>query len=322
MPIIDAQQTVAEDRVGRIDRVVQELTGRSRADVKGLFHHRCVSLNGGECLDPGRGLVVGDDVRVRHDPHRRYHAPPPERVQPEYRLLHDDADILVVDKAAGVLSVPTQKDEGNTLLDLLTERVARQRRRGRAIAVHRLDRGTSGVLVFAKHPRAAEGLEQQFRAHSVLREYVAIVAGRLRKATGTIESRLRTGKDLKRFSVPDDEPGEDAVTHYRVQTQLKSAALVRVTLETGRRNQIRVHFAEWGHPVLGDDRYEPAAARHRLWKAKRLALHAAVLGFTHPLTGRTMQFESPAPPEFAAFMAKVDSETLPAGDRPKVRPDA
>lgn len=306
MPIIDAEQTVAEDRAGRIDRIVQELTGRSRADVKGLFFHRCVSLNDTECLDPGRRVDAGDQVQVRHDPHRRYHAPPPERAHPSFDLVYEDADILVVNKAAGVLSVPTQRDEGNTLLDLLTERVARQRRRGRAIAVHRLDRGTSGVLVFAKHQRAADGLEQQFRRHSVQREYVAIVAGRLRATTGTIESRLRTGKDLKRFSVPDDEPGEDAVTHYRVQTQLKTAALVRVTLETGRRNQIRVHFAESGHPVLGDDRYDPAAARHRLWKAKRLALHAAVLGFAHPLTRRAMQFEAPVPPEFAAFMAKAE----------------
>lgn len=305
MAIIEAQQTVDAAQAGRIDRIVQQLTGRSRSDVKGLFHHRCVVLNGEECLDPGRAVVACDDIRVRHDPHRRYHAPPPERGHPEYGLLHEDADILVVDKAAGVLSVPTARNEGNTLLDLLTERVARQRRRGRAIAVHRLDRGTSGVLVFAKHPKAAEGLEQQFRAHSVLREYAAIVAGRLRQTSGTIESRLRTGKDLRRFSVPDDEPGEDAVTHYRVEQQEKAAALVRVTLETGRRNQIRVHFAEAGHPVIGDDRYEPAAARHRLWKAKRLALHAAVLGFVHPLTGRSMQFESPLPREFGAFMQAI-----------------
>lgn len=304
MPIVDVQRTVAPEEAGRIDRIVQVLTGRSRADIKGLFHHRCVSRNDAECLNPGEMVVGGDVVRVRHDSHRRYHAPPPERVRTEYKLIHEDEDILVVDKAAGVLSVPTGAGETNTLLDLLTEHVARKRRRGRAIAVHRLDRGTSGLLVFAKHPRAIEGLEHQFRAHTVERVYVAIVAGRLKHPTGTIKSRLRTGKDLRRFSVPDDEPGEDAVTHYRVEQELDRATLVRVQLETGRRNQIRVHFAEAGHPVVGDDKYDPAAARHRRWKAKRFALHAAVLGFKHPMTGRDLRFESPMPREFVAFIGK------------------
>ncbi|MBL8849494.1 MAG: RluA family pseudouridine synthase [Planctomycetaceae bacterium] len=303
MPIVDAHHTVEPEQAGRIDRIVQELTGRSRADVKGLFHHHCVARNDIECLNPGEPVVAGDIVRVRHDSHRRYHVPPPERKQAEFGLIHEDDDIIVVDKTAGVLSVPTALNEGNTLLDLLTARIARQRRRGRAIAVHRLDRGTSGVLVFAKHQRAADGLQTQFREHNVNREYAAIVAGRLRSSTGTFQSRLRTGKDLRRFSVPDDEPGEDAVTHYRVEQELDRATLVRVTLETGRRNQIRVHFAEAGHPVLGDDKYEPAAARHKRWKAKRFALHAAVLGFAHPLSNRAMRFESPLPPEFVQFVA-------------------
>jgi 23S rRNA pseudouridine1911/1915/1917 synthase len=307
MPTVDIQQSVTAEQAGRIDRVVQALTGRSRADIKGLFHHRCVTHNDTPCLNPGKPLAAGDVVRVRHDPHRRYHAPPPERAQPEFTLIHEDDDILVVDKAAGVLTVPTSRNETNTLLDLLSERVARQRRRGRAIAVHRLDRGTSGLLAFAKHPRAADGLEQQFRQHDVVREYVAIVSGRLRQQSGTFRTRLRTGKDLRRFSVPDDEPGEDAVTHYRVEHELDRATLVRVTLETGRRNQIRVHFAEAGHPVVGDDKYAPAAARHRLWKAKRLALHAAVLGFRHPLTGREMRFESPMPREFKLFATAAES---------------
>ena len=137
----------------------------------------------------------------------------------------------------------------------------------------------------------------------MLREYVAIVAGRLRTPTGTFRTRLRTGKDLKRFSVPDDEPGEDAVTHYRVEQQLDRATLVRVTLETGRRNQIRVHFAEEGHPVVGDDKYDPAAAGIGSGKPNASRSHAAVLGFTHPLTARTMRFESPVPREFEQFAA-------------------
>lgn len=302
MPFVDAQHIVGPDQSVRIDRIVQQLTGRSRSDVKGLFHQHGVTRNDATCFNPGEIVATGDVVCVRHDPHRRYHAPPPERKHPEFQLIHEDDDILVVDKAASVLSVPTGRGEANTLLDLLSQRVKRQRRRGKATAVHRLDRGTSGLLVFAKHPRAAEGLEQQFRQHSVVREYVAIVAGRLNRTAGTFKSKLRTAKGLRRYSADDGVPGEDAVTHYCVEQPLDRATLVRVTLETGRRNQIRVHFAEEGHPVLGDDKYRPAAARHRLWKAKRLALHAAVLGFRHPLSERELRFESSLPKEFEQFM--------------------
>ena len=302
MPLVDVEHVAGPDESGRIDRIVQQLTGRSRADVKGLFHHHCVTRNETPCLNPGEPVAAGDVVRVRHDPHRRYHAPPPERAQREFRLVHEDDDILVVDKAAGVLTVPTGRGETNTLIDLLSERVKRQRRRGKAIAVHRLDRGTSGLLVFVKHRRAVDGRERQFREHAVVREYLAIVGGRLRRQSGTFHSQLRTAKGLRRYSVDEGEAGEDAVTHYRVQQSLDRASVVRVTLETGRRNQIRVHFAEAGHPVLGDDRYHPAAARHRLWKAKRLALHAAVLGFRHPVSGRELRFESPLPGEFEHFV--------------------
>ncbi|MFO1092856.1 MAG: pseudouridine synthase [Planctomycetaceae bacterium] len=120
-------------------------------------------------------------------------------------------------------------------------------------------------------------------------------------------SQLRTGKDLRRFSVPDDEPGEDAVTHYRVEQELDRATLVQVQLETGRRNQIRVHFAEAGHPVVGDDKYDPANGGIDAGRRSD-SRHATVTGFKHPMTGRELRFESPMPPRFVAFIGKSNHD--------------
>ncbi|MFV0442953.1 MAG: RluA family pseudouridine synthase [Planctomycetaceae bacterium] len=157
-------------------------------------------------------------------------------------------------------------------------------------------------MVFGKNPRITNALKDQFRVRKAEREYVAIVKGNLPAEQGTFTSQLTTTASLQRRSVHDDESGgETAVTHYTVESQLRGATLVRVRLETGRRNQIRVQFAEAGHPVLGDDRYEPDLAKHPAWKSRRLALHACLLGFTHPITGRELRLQSPWPEEIKRF---------------------
>lgn len=316
--LIEQHLEIPAGRYGRIDQAVRDLTGRSRADIRGLFHHRCVQLNAEVCAEPGKLTQPGDVVTVRHDPRQRYHAPPPARTSKAFRLVYEDDDLLVVDKAAAVLTVPTERGESNTLLDAVTAHLKRRNPRARAGVVQRLDRGTSGLLVFAKSPRITSELEAQFRARKAEREYVAIVAGTLEQPAGTFRTRLATTKSLQRYSLrdaPDDkrnsparsrgerDEGELAITHYQVERPLRGATLVRVRLETGRRNQIRVHFSEAEHPVLGDERYRPDLAQHPAWKAKRLALHAAVLGFDHPRTGKRLRFESPLPVEFERFLA-------------------
>lgn len=303
MAIVEAQCEVTAAFAGRLDRVVQQLTGRSRADVRGLFDHKCVRLNGRPCRKPGLRVQVGDVVAVRHDPLVRYQERREEPTHPAFRVVFEDEDLLVVDKAAQVLTVPTDQGGTRTLLDAVSEYLRRQRRR--AAAVHRLDRGTSGLLVFGKSRQIAHELQAQFRVRKPEREYAAIVAGRLDQDEGTFESRLGTTRRLQRYSVRPGRFGELAVTHYRVQRRLNGATFVRVWLETGRRNQIRVHFAEAGHPVLGDKRYRPERARHPAWTARRLALHAAVLGFEHPRTHEHLRFESPLPKEFVRFLREA-----------------
>jgi 23S rRNA pseudouridine1911/1915/1917 synthase len=169
--------------------------------------------------------------------------------------------------------------------------------------VHRLDRGVSGLLVFGKTQEITRAIKDQFALNKPEREYVAIAAGALEAAHGTFQSLLATDKDLNRFSTDDEEIGQLAITHFRVIARLNGATLVQVRLETGRRNQFRVHFAEAGHPVLGDPRYEPELAAHPRWHHQRLALHARLLGFEHPVTQEPLKFESPLPAEMERFLA-------------------
>jgi 23S rRNA pseudouridine1911/1915/1917 synthase len=318
MAIKELRCAVSAGQSGRIDRVVQALTDRSRGEVRGLFDRGCVQLNGKSCPHPGAVVAEADVVVVRHDPRAHYR---PKRRSREtaaatgggagvFRVVFEDRDLIVVDKAAGILTVPSDRGETNSLLDVLSRSFRRRGHRSRVTVVHRLDRGTSGLLVFGKSPRIARELQAQFRVRKAEREYAAIVAGRVNRQSGTFDSRLGTSKSLKRYSVRNDDEGERAVTHYRVVRHFGDATQVEITLETGRRNQIRVQFAEFGHPVLGDDRYAVERARHPAWKHRRLALHATVLGVEHPRTHERLRFESPLPREFGAFFAsrrKADS---------------
>lgn len=292
--------------VGRVDRVVRRLTELSHNIVRGLMDHGGVTVNGEPCDDGARQLAEGDRLEIQYEPGRRYRERAAPRQEHGYRIVYEDPHLLVVDKAAGVLTVPTERDERSALVHALGRYLSRSQRVTRHVAVvHRLDRDTSGLLVFAKRRQVAEALKNQFRARKPEREYYAIVAGVLASAKGSFSTYLATDPSLSQYSTAHPERGKLAVTHYEVVRTVPGATLVRIHLETGRRNQIRVHFAEIGHPVLGDVRYRPDLARHGAWKVRRLALHAAALGFTHPETERTLRFESPLPPEFTEFLASA-----------------
>jgi 23S rRNA pseudouridine1911/1915/1917 synthase len=147
----------------------------------------------------------------------------------------------------------------------------------------------------------ASALKDQFEARKPDREYVAIAAGKIADSQGTIRSHLTTNEDLDQYSTDTPGEGKLAVTHFKVERRLRGATWLRVRLETGRRNQIRVHLAEAGHPILGDVRYEVDLARHPAWKWSRLALHAQSLGFTHPVTGKDIRVTSQIPSCFEDF---------------------
>lgn len=288
----------------RVDRMVQALTGSSRRQTQGLFDVDCVHCNGQVCHEPWRHLEVGDEVAVEFDPGQRY---APRKRSPSYlgfEVLAEDEHLIVVNKPAGWLTVPSPKRERNTLIQRVAEYLTRRQRgrQARVWAVHRLDRGVSGVLVFARTPDVVAALRQTFAEHKPERTYVAIVAGVVDSDSGEFRSQLAPGKGLRMRSLADGELGQLAITRYQVLRRTSDATLVRVQLETGRRNQIRVHFSEAGHPILGDTMYAPEAACHDRWPFPRLALHAEHLAFVHPATGQTCEYQVPWPEEFEAFL--------------------
>ncbi len=305
MPRTTKSATLAADSplVGqRIDRLVQELVGLSRSQVTGLFDHGCVLVGTAVCTQPGQRLAAGDRVEVKYDPNQRYHPKPKPRRNLGFEIVFEDKHLIVVNKPAELLTVPTVRQETNTLQHKVAEYVRHVSKGKDALTVHRLDRGVSGLLVLGKSQEVVRRLKDQFAASKPEREYVAIIAGHMPEPQGTFESLLATDKDLNRFSTDDEEIGQLAITHYRVISQLADTAIVQVRLETGRRNQIRVHFAEAGHPVLGDGRSRPDLSAHPRWPHKRLALHARLLGFEHPTTAQPLRFEAPLPQEMERFL--------------------
>jgi 23S rRNA pseudouridine1911/1915/1917 synthase len=222
--------------------------------------------------------------------------------------VFEDSHLIVVNKAANVLTVATDRGgERNTLVSRVSHYLKHTGRRREALVVHRLDRGVSGLLVFAKSQRMLAALQAQFKERKPDRQYIAIVAGMLERESGTYRSHLATGKTLNQYSTRDESQGELAITHYRLQQKLADATVVEVQLETGRRNQIRVQFADHGHPVLGDPRYGRSRSHHDRWPDSRIALHALSLGFVHPATGKPMRFESELPKSMQRFIQEQAS---------------
>jgi len=296
---------VTDEQAGRVDRVVRVLCGLPHRKLPGLFDHGCVTVNGGPCEDGGVRVEPGDRVDVCYDPQQGYPEKKRAWADATFSIVYEDQHILVVNKAANVLTVATERGgDENTLVDRVSHYLKHTSRRREALVVHRLDRGVSGLLVFAKTRTVLDELKEQFKARKPERRYVAIVAGVMKRASGTFRSHLETRKNLDQFSTRDETKGQLAITHYRVLKTLADTTVVEVRLETGRRNQIRVHFADAGHPVLGDPRYRPQDAVHEHWSANRIALHALSLGFEHPATGKPLLFESEWPSEMRRFIGK------------------
>jgi 23S rRNA pseudouridine1911/1915/1917 synthase len=283
----------------RLESLVQQLLKVSKQEAARVIHEGSVQVNGRFTRKPAAVLEPGDRLRVEYEPPVPAVREEPAGGKQKVEIVYSDAQIVVVEKAAALLTVPTPYREKVTLISLLEKKL-----QAPAYCVHRLDRGVSGLLVFGKELAITEALRDQFAERKPERVYVAIVSGNPPQRAGTFRSHLATDKELNRYSVEDESAGELAITHYRVVEQLAGAALVEVQLETGRRNQIRVHFAEAGHPVLGDARYGRNVRPPTPWHHRRLALHAQTLGFTHPVTGAALRFESPLPRQMQEYLER------------------
>ncbi|HTD51942.1 MAG TPA: RluA family pseudouridine synthase [Thermoanaerobaculia bacterium] len=294
----------------RIDLAVARRFGLSRRAAREAVRAGRVDLDASVCDEPGRDIDPA--AHLAYEPNR------PQRRQVRTRLavLVEDPDFLIVEKPAGLLSVPTADHEKDTLLSRVLDYLHhRYGRRPSAFVVHRLDRDTSGALVFARNRETLQFLQRLFRLHHIEREYVALVEGDIDR-DGTFDADLvRDAGNRRRGIAKPGEEGRRAVTRYRALERFGRATLVAVQLETGRTHQIRVHFASARHPVLGDSVYRRKDLPPPPLDAPRQMLHARQLGFPHPRTGKLVRAESPMPEDFQEVLAQLRRRAKPRLER-------
>lgn len=284
----------------RVDRVVARLGDMSRATARRLVEAGDVRVQG-RVVAPSARLSAGDEVV--------FTPAPPEKLSAEdihFRALYEDGHLAVVDKPAGIVVHPGAGQRGGTLVSGLLHRypsIEGVGQPGRWGIVHRLDRDTSGLMAVALSPEGYESLARQVRSHSMGREYLALVDGAFAVPTGTIEAPIARdpARPTRRRVSPEGRP---ARSHYEVVEQFpaEGLTLVRVSLETGRTHQIRVHMAAIDHPLVGDRLYRGGPDRI---ETPRLFLHATTLELDHPATGRRLHFDSDLPPDLGRVLSAL-----------------
>jgi len=260
---------------------------KSRTAVKSLLVHHLVSVDNAVVTQFNHGLTAGETVAVRRP------GEAPSGLQRGLKIFFEDDALIVVEKRAGLLSIATDAEREKTAYSLLSDYVKRADSRNLIFVVHRLDRETSGLMMFAKNQAVQKALQQDWQEAVCERIYVAVVEGQVSSTQGTITSWLTENKALVMRSSSTPNDGQKATTSYRVLQTNPQYSLLELNLETGRKNQIRVHMQDLGHPIVGDKKY--GATQNPI---QRLGLHARVLAFRHPITGEVLRFESPVPKEF------------------------
>lgn len=296
----------------RLDRALAEAVPTlSRERLKVLIASGAVVGDAGPVRDPARKATAGAQFQVNVPEPKPAHN---EAQAIDLTIAYEDEHLIVVDKPAGLVVHPAAGNLDGTMVNALLHHCAGQLSGIGGVArpgiVHRIDKDTSGLIVAAKHDRAHEGLARQFKAHSIDRRYLAIVAGRPLAGSGRVEARLgRSSADRKKMAVVGGEAGKHAITHWRLLDPLREAALVECRLETGRTHQVRVHMASIGHPLLGDPVYGRSKAVHRptleTLGFRRQALHATRLGFIHPVTGHALSFDSAMPDDMQELFNRL-----------------
>jgi 23S rRNA pseudouridine1911/1915/1917 synthase len=306
--------TVSPSEAGtRLDRFLaasDRLTSRSKALA--ALERGKILLNGetATAKDAGRPLAAGDAIRLWMDRPGSARAVPRPFREGRLDVLYEDASLVVVNKPAGLLAVPLQ-EKGNepSVLDDLDAHL-RTRGRSRALVVHRIDRDTSGLVVFAKNAAAQARLRNQFRRREPERIYWAVVYGHPEPPAGTWRDHLVWDRKalIQKQTHARDPQAKEAIAEYRVLEDFVETALIEVRLRTGKRNQIRLQARLRGHTLVGERRYVFGPAALRTVAFPRQALHAARLGFVHPESGKPLRFDAPLPADFTALLARLRRE--------------
>lgn len=272
--------------------LLKTLANRGRNSIKSLLARGQVSVNGKAVTRHNLQLHPGQTVAIDLEKHVQ------AKEMLGLTIVHEDDDLIVIQKDAGLLSIAAGEDNEQTAYRQLMEHVRLTHPRSRIFVVHRLDRDTSGIMMFAKSEQVQQKLQNTWKDTVKERSYVALVEGAVKKAEGTISSWLKETSTLKMYSSPHEGDGQHAVTHYKLLQANRHFSLLEVKLETGRKNQIRVHLADIGHPIAGDKKYGAETKA-----VGRLGLHARILSFVHPTTGELLTFESPIPKTFLKYTA-------------------
>lgn len=271
--------------------LVQKFPERSRTVLKSILGNGQVEIGNKVVTQFNYALIAGDQILV----HWQKRA-----AEPTFKgisIIYEDADLLVIDKNVGVLSIATDKEKENTAYSMLSAYVKMSHPKNRIFVIHRLDRETSGVMMYAKNLQTQQSMQSSWKETVSERTYVALVEGMVGQQKGSVRSKLIENKANMVFSNISGEQGKDAITHYEVIKQNAAYSLLKVNLETGRKNQIRVHMKDLGHSIVGDRKYGA-----KLNPINRMGLHAHILVFTHPTTGKLLSFQSPVPKTFTQLM--------------------
>ncbi len=270
-----------------MDFLIENLPHKNRNNIKSLLRNKQVLVNDQPVSQFNHLLVPGQKIKISGNRNRM------EQKFREFKIVFEDEDLIVIDKSAGLLSVATKNEKRNTAYSLLSDYVKKANPSNKIFIVHRLDRETSGLMVFAKNESVKHLLQEKWNDAILEKTYVAVVEGAVEKQEGTIVSYLFEDKIFRVHSSQNPKKGLKAITHFSVLKKNKNYSLLKINIETGRKNQIRVHMQEIGYSITGDKKYGATTDPIR-----RLGLHAQKLVFNHPISGENLNFETKIPAPF------------------------
>lgn len=287
------EQFIVKEASGLLKFLIEKMQGKSRTTVKSFLAHRQVAVDHHTVTHFDYPLEPGQTVTVT------FGRIPEETRYKGIRILFEDPWLIIIEKEAGLLSIATDKEKIQTAYSILSGHVKKEDPDNKIFVIHRLDRDTSGIMVFAKNQEVQSILQKAWQEAVMERTYVAVVEGEVEKEEGTIRSFLMENKAFVMYSTNKRGEGDEAITHYKLLKKNPEYSLLEVELETGRKNQIRVHMKEMGHPVIGDKKYGS-----KVNPIGRTGLHARVLAFIHPMTGKEIRYETAIPQRFLSLFVR------------------
>lgn len=285
------RQIEVKEECELLEFLLKTFKDQSRNSVKSLLSSHRVSIDGAPITQFNFKLFPGDIVIITKEPIKK-------KIRKDLPIIFENDEMIVINKPSGLLSVPSDNEKGSTAYRMVTDYVQQKDKHNRIFIVHRLDEDTSGVLMFIKNKRLCDAFQDDWNNLAKKRGYYAVVEGVLKDKQKTIKSFLVKNSQNLMYSSPD-KSGQFAVTHYKVMEENETYSLLDVNIDTGRKNQIRVHLGEMGHYVIGDDKYGKPSN-----PIKRLGLHAYELSIIHPITKKLLTFTAPMPKEFMSLFEK------------------